>query len=103
MFKFTIRDIVLVTLVTAVGTGWWVDRRRLAAPLAKLAKYEQAEQIAIKRKQDENRLRDLQWKLSSVKSVQNGAPWPEGERPTFTSAEAKEMFELSKRLRDTAD
>ena len=31
MFKFTIRELLLVTLVAGVAVGWWVDRQRLAA------------------------------------------------------------------------
>jgi hypothetical protein len=29
MFRFTIRELVLLTLVVAMGVGWWVDRSRL--------------------------------------------------------------------------
>lgn len=98
MFKFTIRDLVLLTLVAALGIGWWADRRRLDAPLAKLAEYERAEEISLKRKQDEKRLKDLEWKLSSLRSYKNGAPWPPGERPTITNQEIDEMIELQERL-----
>jgi hypothetical protein len=31
MFKFTIRELLLLTLVAAMGVGWWVDRSRLAS------------------------------------------------------------------------
>jgi hypothetical protein len=30
MFRFTIRELVLLTLVVAMGVGWWLDRSRLA-------------------------------------------------------------------------
>ena len=30
MFRFTIRELVLLTLVVAMGVAWWVDRRALA-------------------------------------------------------------------------
>lgn len=29
--RFTIRDLLLITLVVAVCLGWWIDRSRLAA------------------------------------------------------------------------
>jgi hypothetical protein len=29
MFRFTIRELVLLTLVVSMGVGWWVDRRKL--------------------------------------------------------------------------
>jgi len=28
MFRFTIRELVLVTLVVAMGVGWWIDRSK---------------------------------------------------------------------------
>lgn len=31
MFRFTIRELILLTLVAAIGVGWWVDRSRVAA------------------------------------------------------------------------
>jgi len=27
MFRFTIRDVLWLTVVVALGVGWWVDRR----------------------------------------------------------------------------
>jgi hypothetical protein len=30
MLRFTIRDVLWLTLVVAMGAGWWVDRGRLA-------------------------------------------------------------------------
>jgi hypothetical protein len=30
MFRFSIRELMLVTLVVAMGAGWWIDRSRLA-------------------------------------------------------------------------
>jgi len=29
MFRFTIRELVLVTLVVAMGVGWWIHERQL--------------------------------------------------------------------------
>jgi hypothetical protein len=29
MYRFTIRELVLLTLVVAMGVGWWIDRTRL--------------------------------------------------------------------------
>jgi hypothetical protein len=28
MFRFTIRELVLLTLTVAMGVGWWMDRQR---------------------------------------------------------------------------
>jgi hypothetical protein len=29
MFRFTIRELVLLTLIVAMGVGWWMDRGRM--------------------------------------------------------------------------
>jgi hypothetical protein len=29
MFRFTIRELVLLTLVVALGVGWWLEHRTL--------------------------------------------------------------------------
>jgi len=29
MFRFTIRDMLWLTVVVALGVGWWVDHRRI--------------------------------------------------------------------------
>ena len=34
MFKFKIRELLLLTLVAAMGMGWWVDHRRQANAVA---------------------------------------------------------------------
>lgn len=34
MFRFTIRELVLVTIVVAMGLSWWLDRASLAAAKA---------------------------------------------------------------------
>jgi len=31
--KFSIRDLLLVTLIVALALGWWIDHRRLTKPL----------------------------------------------------------------------
>jgi len=31
MFRFTIRELVLLTLVVALGVGWWADHRRMTS------------------------------------------------------------------------
>ena len=31
MFRFTIRELVLITLVVALGVGWWMEHRKRSA------------------------------------------------------------------------
>jgi hypothetical protein len=33
MFRFTIRDVLWLTALVAMGVGWWMDHRRLTSPL----------------------------------------------------------------------
>ena len=41
MFRFTIRELVLLTLVVAMGVGWWMDRSQLERQIRKLTTDEQ--------------------------------------------------------------
>jgi hypothetical protein len=34
MFRFTIRDLLLATVIAALAIGWWIDRSRLAPKAA---------------------------------------------------------------------
>ena len=36
--KFSIRDLLLVTVIVALAVGWWVDHRRQAAENSRLIK-----------------------------------------------------------------
>jgi len=36
MFKFTIREVVLLTVIVGLSLGWWLDRRHIASELAAL-------------------------------------------------------------------
>jgi hypothetical protein len=81
MFRFTIRELVLLTLVVAIGVGWWLDRHSSRQAQAKLQ--EQVDSLTgksswwtsreaanlftkqeIKRRLDIERRRELQSKLS---------------------------------------
>jgi hypothetical protein len=35
MFRFTIRDVLWLTVVVGMALGWWIDRSRECAPLIK--------------------------------------------------------------------
>jgi hypothetical protein len=36
MFRFTIRELVLLTIIAAVSVAWWIDHRRQAAEIRRL-------------------------------------------------------------------
>jgi hypothetical protein len=44
MFRFTIRDLLWLTVVVALGLGWWLDRAEMKA---KLIKGEEAQQRVL--------------------------------------------------------
>ena len=37
MFQFTIRELVLVTVIVAMGLGWWLDRTHLDSDCQRFA------------------------------------------------------------------
>jgi len=41
MFRFSIRDVLWLTVVVAVLMAWWIDRTRLAERLRPLADWEE--------------------------------------------------------------
>jgi hypothetical protein len=47
MFRFTIRELVLLTLVVAFGVGWWLDRRGLAIHYADYERLKADERKAL--------------------------------------------------------
>ena len=42
MFRFTIRDVILVTLIVAIRAAWWVDHRNIADRIVAQAKRREA-------------------------------------------------------------
>ena len=47
MFRFTIRELVLLTLVVALGVGWWVDRASYRHPWLRFRKLTDQDQWAV--------------------------------------------------------
>jgi hypothetical protein len=44
MFHFMIRDMLWLTVVVAMGVGWWIDRRKAAEERAQISR--NAEELA---------------------------------------------------------
>lgn len=44
MFRFTIREVLLLTVIVALGFGWWADRRELVDAHRNTARQLAAEQ-----------------------------------------------------------
>ena len=49
MFRFTIRELVLLTLVVAMGVAWWLDRSNLKAEIDDGRVWKQSEYDAMQR------------------------------------------------------
>jgi len=53
MFRFTIRELILLTVIVAMGTAWWVDRQAMSRDRAALQEERAAltkEKFAIRAK-----------------------------------------------------
>ena len=85
MFRFTIRDVLWLTVVVALAVGWWLERRGLRTQLRAVELQEQkAQQELLLSKIDElefqaarryNEARDRpSWDSSKAKSKELGAP-----------------------------
>jgi hypothetical protein len=64
MFRFTIREIVLLTLITALACGWHLERRRarqLESKNRELAKLTDASAAEIRRLHRVNEITAEQW------------------------------------------
>ena len=42
MFRFTIRELVLLTLVVAMGVGWWVREQQMRAEIHRASRWRMA-------------------------------------------------------------
>ena len=48
MFRFTIRDVLWLTVVVALGVGWWLDKRQTEGRIAVVAAHAESLQTALK-------------------------------------------------------
>ncbi len=47
MSRFTLRDLFWLTLVVAMGVGWWLDRGMLSRAIGDLARYARQEHTEV--------------------------------------------------------
>jgi hypothetical protein len=57
MFRFTIRDVLWLTVVVAMGVTWWLDRRKAFAERAHISR--NAEELANELEHGRNGMRPL--------------------------------------------
>ena len=60
MFRFTIRELVLLTLVVGLALGWWLDRRGLVA--FGESQQQEAMWAKLEARLAESRLNNPKWK-----------------------------------------
>ncbi len=68
MFRFTIRELVLLTLGVAMGVGWWLDHRGLRARANET--HFQLLSTGLELRFTENLLREARERLASKESIQ---------------------------------
>ena len=81
MFRFTIRELALVTIIVAMGVAWWLDRRVLAAKLDNVVKDSLSMSLELMEERDKARA-DLNLSLSSQQPQNLGGTDPARNRPT---------------------
>jgi len=84
MFRFTIRDVLWLTVVVALGTGWAIERRRSNAQVRRVHVVEveaQNGRMAIKRLHD-----DLERIEQELRSHGLTIAWSDDFRPTVQPA-----------------
>ena len=59
MFRFTIRDLLFITMIIALALGWWVDRRRLASRAKDADAFQALSESLVIRLKDKNPLTSI--------------------------------------------
>jgi hypothetical protein len=70
--RFTIRDLLWLTVVAALAVGWWLDHHKMAADSAKRDKYaaELAKQWTAELRAAQVRLADLQRQIENDRTLE---------------------------------
>ena len=73
MFRFTIRDVLWLTVLVALAVAWWLDRRSLESRFAaeRLAAEEQFEKALEKSRQQAH----LQWQAERIEHEATRRAW----------------------------
>src|SRR5688572_11143781 len=55
MFRFTIRDVLWLTVVVAIGVGWWIDHGRIETERARWRRVSDAFEAKFREVENEQR------------------------------------------------
>jgi len=98
MFRFTIRELVLLTLVVAMGVAWWLDRRSLAIRAQETNSYRALSEVLTQQLQDQNPAASIEINVNGGgASISRGyaAPVPNATGPVSTSPNSPQAAALS--------
>jgi hypothetical protein len=87
MFKFTIRELVLLTIIAALGVAWWLDRRSALVNALANEKASKAMAIDAMVKAETTEAR-LQAALTQLQAAKSELAESEGQRPGIKPDEA---------------
>jgi hypothetical protein len=97
MFRFTIRDVLWLTVVVALATGWGIEHCRMAGLMAELAEYRRRDEIAARQAAEGRALFEKvfgrpdttrDWEQAKAKSIELGAPQPTTELEVILPGES---------------
>ena len=98
MFRFTIRELVLLTLVVAMGVAWWLDRRSLAIRAQETNSYRALSEVLTQQLQDQNPAASIEINVNGGgSSISRGyaAPVPKATGPVSTPPNSPPATALS--------
>ncbi len=75
MFRFTIRDVLWLTVVVALALGWWIERTSLSASRLAIRVRAIDLQTALSNERERQRLEGPKWSMPDPNS---GHPMGEG-------------------------
>jgi hypothetical protein len=67
MFRFSIRDVLWLTVVVALAVGWWVDNKRIEKTVVRMA----AEERLLREASEEEQKLLLQVRIKQEKILQS--------------------------------
>ena len=59
MFRFTIRDVLLLMVIVALAVAWWASNRRTTAQLEATVSHAESLRLQLKRARDYEKTMDL--------------------------------------------
>jgi len=84
MFRFTIRDVLWLTVVVALGVAWWIEHRQIVPLRKRCDRFENLARAAVPLMRNlgiDAEFKDDNISVSGFYSPPERAPWNEGRQP----------------------